>query len=443
MSGLSSKNIIRHYQYDPPNRESLDVEVFGDKMILTANRGGFVIYDLSNPELPVELSNLDMPGCSHPYYTEIYENYAYFACHENGLALVDISNLSNPVLVTIFDLESIYVEDIVIRDNILAVSAHNDGIIFYDVGDPLDPRVISQMVTENSWSVLFNENILYIVNGDNGIKVADITDLENPVHVMDLPTDAPAKDIDMEGNLLYAAIGSGGINVYDITDPAQPVFLDNFNTSGLSNRISCFNGKVAVSDWDDVKVLEYNGESLIVSGFKNTGKRTMTIDTFDDYIYSGEWRYLQVLEYGYIEESDIDINVHKLSFPVVAPGESDTLYLSVSNNGHQPLIVENYNFDWPEFETSIHLDILEPDETIAVDIIYTASELNASGRYILNTNDPDEPEVYCEINGNYTGITIGEDAPDFNLPIISNGSGNFQLSEHIGQIVVIAFFHPL
>lgn len=440
---LSSKNIIRHYQYDPPNRESLDVEIFDENMIVTANRGGFVIYDISDPELPIELSNLDMPDCPHPYFTEVYENYAYFSCHEYGLALVDISDLSAPELITIFDLESVFVEDIVIKNDILTISAHNDGILFYDISDPTDPQLISQMITENSWSVLYNGDILYIVNGEGGIKVADISDINNPGHLMDLPTDSPTKDIDMADNLLYVAIGSGGVNVYDISNPAEPVFLDNFNTSGLGNRISCFNNKVAVSDWEDIKILEFDGETLNIKGFKNTGKRTMAIDTVENYIYSGEWRYLQVMEYGYIPEADIDINIHKINFPVVNPGESDTMYLSVANNGHETLIFGDYSFDWSEFETSTHLDFIEPDVTVSVEIIYNASELNASGRFYLITNDPDEPEIYCEINGNYSGVTVGQEAPDFDLPIIANGTGNFQLTNHIGQIIVIAFFHPM
>jgi len=33
-------------------------------------------------------------------------------------------------------------------------------------------------------------------------------------------------------------------------------------------------------------------------------------------------------------------------------------------------------------------------------------------------------------------------APDFNLPIVANGSDYFQLSSHFGEIVVITFFSP-
>ena len=39
-------------------------------------------------------------------------------------------------------------------------------------------------------------------------------------------------------------------------------------------------------------------------------------------------------------------------------------------------------------------------------------------------------------------LRVGQEAPDFDLSIIANGSGDFKLSDHIGQVVVLAFFAP-
>ena len=72
----------------------------------------------------------------------------------------------------------------------------------------------------------------------------------------------------------------------------------------------------------------------------------------------------------------------------------------------------------------------------------TRSDLNASGILQFNSNDEDEPDIGIDIIGNYDGAMVGQDATDFTLPIVSNGSGNFTLSDHIGQIVMVAFFAP-
>ena len=58
------------------------------------------------------------------------------------------------------------------------------------------------------------------------------------------------------------------------------------------------------------------------------------------------------------------------------------------------------------------------------------------------SNDEDESEVICETNGNINGANIGQEAPDFNLDIVANGTGSFQLSDYLGSVIVIAFFSP-
>ena len=60
----------------------------------------------------------------------------------------------------------------------------------------------------------------------------------------------------------------------------------------------------------------------------------------------------------------------------------------------------------------------------------------------ITSNDPDESEIEVLVVGNYEGGIVGLDAPDFTLPIAANGSGDFTLSDLLGQIVVIAFFAP-
>ena len=77
-----------------------------------------------------------------------------------------------------------------------------------------------------------------------------------------------------------------------------------------------------------------------------------------------------------------------------------------------------------------------------VEIIYNATNSNASGAYRIYSNDLDEPEIICETNGNIDGANVGENAPDFNLSYVANGDGDFQLSENTGQIIVLAFFAP-
>ena len=206
-----------------------------------------------------------------------------------------------------------------------------------------------------------------------------------------------------------------------------------------------FNGKIAVSDWLDVKILEYNGSEFELVGYKNTGYRTMAINAKGDVIYSAEWRHLQVLEYGSISGPDLDLSSHDISFPEINIGEQDTIPLYLTNNGNTALVFDYDYFSHPDFSTSTELNTLAAGDSVLVDIIYTKSGQNATGIYNIPSNDPDESQLSCDILGNYDGVNVGMTAPDFTLPIAANGTGNFNLNQHwsdSGEIVVITFFSP-
>ena len=78
-------------------------------------------------------------------------------------------------------------------------------------------------------------------------------------------------------------LGQVVINEYSASNLTG--YLDNYDTSVLANRIEPFDNKLAVSDWDDVEILEWDGNNLNLIGYKNTTRRTMAIATKDNYIY--------------------------------------------------------------------------------------------------------------------------------------------------------------
>ena len=131
-----------------------------------------------------------------------------------------------------------------------------------------------------------------------------------------------------------------------------------------------------------------------------------------------------------------------MNYPYVENGDSYTLSVDVTNNGNSTLIIEDQYISNTDFQIVNYLQNLNPGESQTVDITYFADAGNSSSGYWIFTNDPDEPQITVELNGNIDGINIGEPAPDFELEIIANGSGTFQLSNYLGQIVVLAFFAP-
>ena len=445
-----SLNLALTDYHNPQANHILDAEIVGDVLIVSAMVQGIEFYDISDPGNLNHLTNFNLSGGggggggTKANCVRANSNYAYFTTYDKkGLFVVSIYNPSNPLsLGTVSNSDNFLLENLDLNGNTLAVCAHTDGVLLYDISSPSDPEHIASISANNAWTVVISDNFAYVADEDK-ILVVNISNLYSPVNIGEIQMTNAVKGLAVDNGFLYAALGSDGVDIYTLNDPENPQYLDNYNTTTLANRIAPFDGKLAVADWDDVEVLEYDGTSLNLAGHKNTGNRTMGIAAQDNHIYSAEWASVQAFEFGEIAGPDIDLSTWELNYPFVENGESYSLTVDVINNGIETLtVVDNYTTN-SEFSIINPLSSLEPGESQMVEIIYNASNANASGAYRIYSNDPDEPEIICETNGNIDGANVGEAAPDFELDYVANGSGSYQLSNHLGDIIVIAFFSPM
>ena len=449
-----SKNLHLENRYNPPARELMDVEIINDLMIIPGNLDGYDFYDISNPLNPTLITNFEVPMGNRSLpgiWITARDTVAFFTCRtkQEGSAIVNFSDPYNPehigsLSIDDADIQNPSFEGSDIYGNYFAVAAHEDGILLYDISDPLNPNFLMKSVCENAWTVAFiDSNSFAIGNGEYGMILEEFNCSSDSCDQSSFTTGGAIKDIIVKDSLLFIAEGSYGVSVYNISNINQPLYLDHFDTPGLANKISLFDSnKIAVSDWLDVKILEWNGSNLELVGYKSTGKRTMSIGVKDSVIYSAEWQHLQVFSFGEIEDADLDISSWDIVFPALEVGESDTFELLIENNGQFALgfstpYINNNDFlilNFPEY--------IEPGDTSIGEIVYTKSNENASGVLQITSNDPDESEIEIPVIGNYEGGIVGVEAPDFTLPIVANGSGDFTLSDYLGKIVVIAFFAP-
>ena len=444
-------NLTLHDYHNPSASHILDAEIINNILIVTGMVGGIEFYDISNPEVLNHLTSFNLSGGgggggggggSKPKCVRALGDYAYITT-KNGVAILNISNPSNPQsLGYISGTSNMILENLDILNNILAVAAHEDGVLLYDISSPSNPGFITSIDTNNAWTV-YMENSTIFIGDESELILYSLNEINNQVDYM-LTLDMPNSIKDIVGDnygTLYVALGTDGVMALNLGTDFTPSVIDTHNTTSLANRLDMLDGKVAVSDWDDVEVLEINDNNLEKVGYKNTTRRTMAIATKDDYIYSAEWAAVQIFEFGEVSGPDIDLSAYELNYPFVEDGNSYTLSLDVINNGNSTLVLNEAYVTNDEFSAS-QLDNLNPGETQTIDIIYTADSANASGSYRIYSNDSDEPEVLCETNGNIIGANVGDQAPDFNLDIVANGNGSFQLSDHIGQVIVLAFFAP-
>lgn len=424
------------------NFELLDVHIAGSHAFIPGGLGGLNIVNISQPDNISVIGDFYAVGCD---YGRIYSwvtrgNYAYGNGRECGVHIANISNLSDPTHVGVYGAVNTRYEHASIQENTLFFSTHQMGVDVVSAEDPIHLTRKSIIQTQNAWATYPEEDFLYIADGMSGLIIANISDLENPYIISEIPTSGSAKDLVKKGNYLFMAVGADGVDMFDVSNPESPLLLSNYNTSGFATRVDANDSLVVVADWDDIEVLGYESGELILKGYKNTGGRVMATAMINNTIFSAEWAHLSVFEYKSITGADMDISSHRVDFPRVGLNESLTLNFSIENNGSIPLVINpsvssNSNFSYA-------LDYLEiyPGESSQVHITYSPESSNWTENILLETNDYDESELTIFVRGNYPyGPMPGDPAPNFELASV-NEYGHISKSDLMGSPTVLAFF---
>ncbi|MCH8010638.1 MAG: hypothetical protein IIA61_01615 [Candidatus Marinimicrobia bacterium] len=454
VTGMKAKNLTKIGVYNPPNFELLDIEIYGNFAYVPAGLGGLSIINISDPANPVSVAGYRAYGCEYGriYAWHVNDNFAYGSGRSCGIKILDISTPSNPVFISGYGSGSSrtyeQTDGYIYQDgsSILFAAVHTAGVEIIDVSFPGSPDLISLVSTKNAWAVEVSNDgqFVYVADGAGGFKIIDVTVLDSPYIIGSAQCSGTAKDVWTVGNFSFVAVGAGGVDMFDISDPTNPVLVANYNTSGYASRVAVSGNLVAVSDWDDVEVLQWDSTpSLELVGYKNTGGRVMAINIVDDVVYSAEWRFFRTFRFGTISAPDIDVSKRSIDIPHTESGECRDTTLYITNNGMSPLEIQSVSIDDDEYEIIFPGDQIMPGITLSANIIYCPNSESGFASLTIHTNDPDESQISVSIEGNSPyGIESGETAPDFTLPVV-NGYGEITLSkltEVEGQIVLMAFF---
>ncbi|MBT3228113.1 MAG: hypothetical protein HOD43_10705 [Candidatus Marinimicrobia bacterium] len=444
-SEVDAKNlsILSHSRLD--NYELLDVYIQGVLAFIPGGLGGLNIVDIADPLNPTVISSYHAGGCD---WGRIYSwtasgDYAYGTGRECGVHVINISDLSDPTFATIYSDESQSdqrYEHAETDGATLYLSKHQLGIELVDISQAPFLSALSNISTHNAWASLVADSTLYIADGSAGIKIVSVRDLLNPELLGSLATSGTAKDVALVGHYLFVAVGAAGVDMIDISDLQNPLFVNNYNTSGYASRVSANASRIAVSDWDDVEILTYDDQGMTLAGYKDTGGRVMAIEMIGDIIFSAEWEDFVVFNYGEIQGPDIDLSTRKIEFPRVHAHGALTRYLTINNNGHTPLEIIEAALDISDFEIELGDNMVAPDSSVSIPIVYRPGTGSWAEGLTLTTNDPDELGIEITLTGNYpSGPMVGDMAPEFELEVV-NGLGTISTQELFGQPVVLAFF---
>jgi len=218
------------------------------------NSSGIKIFDCSDPASPTEICYYPTLGYNSPFFA--INGETMYVSYEETLDVVDISNITNPVLLSKIDLG--FCAKLLIHNDFLCIGPNkNLPIKFYDITDSTNPIFItdfSEMQNRNFTDIAFVDDFAFFIT-TNYVSLFNITQINNPILVNDYDfTDLIDSIGDeygvgffyrglIDNKRLYlgriSSIESLTVMILDFTNPTHfEIYGPNFDTATIGINLS-------------------------------------------------------------------------------------------------------------------------------------------------------------------------------------------------------------
>ncbi len=214
------------------------------------------VFDISNPASPTFLGSC-AAGANQPWGVCVASHYAYIALPDNAeVGICDISNPSAPVHLSNLSIGSApgpYT--VYIADNLLYVPNYQNGVKIYSLVNPASPSLVGTISTGSTYPqyIYVSGSYAYVVQ-QFAVGIYDISNPASPstVATISLGTNYPSNII-VAGRYAYIVASSiqggydvsGSLLVYDISNPALPISVGAFTIAGPGFITGAVNGRYA------------------------------------------------------------------------------------------------------------------------------------------------------------------------------------------------------
>jgi hypothetical protein len=214
--GISAPEIVGHFNAAGYER---GVRVVGAYAYVACEDGGLRIVDVSVPSAPKEAGAVDIPR-GPAWALDVSGTHAYVV-GGGWLTVVDVSNSGAPRVVGA--MRVIYGWNVDVVGTFVYVPGYQDGLQIIDASDPAAPREVGLLVTEDGASdVDVVGNTAYVVADEGGLRVIDVANPSAPreLGAVDTPGDWTSW-VDVSGTHAYVT-AAGSLIAIDVSDPAAP-----------------------------------------------------------------------------------------------------------------------------------------------------------------------------------------------------------------------------
>jgi hypothetical protein len=169
--------------------------------------------------------------------------FIYVCCCSDGICA---STVINDKMVVLRQLSSLEIDGSPVAVSVdknyayVTTYAYNNGLKIFDVSDPNNPNLVGSInLGEHARGVVKKGDYVYVANGwgyssNGGLRIIDVSSPANPVLVGGITSgdNTYAQTLDVVGDYAYVADGAdggcGGLKIINVIDPTNPVLVGVF-----------------------------------------------------------------------------------------------------------------------------------------------------------------------------------------------------------------------
>jgi len=216
-------------------------------------------------------------GLGNVRHLEIRDGIGAVACRENGLFLVDISDVHSPALLCHYNTLE-YCNDVCFAGNYLIAACRFGGVEIIDITNPEAPVFVNRIIyAAECYRCNVRGSVLYISCwNDRELLLYDISDVMAPRFLSSVQVSGACCESFVDGTFLYIATGNKGVTcndavgqpgvgtvnaveVYDISDPEHSQWVSSMNLTGCMRGAGYDDWSIQVSDGIACFTNSYNG----------------------------------------------------------------------------------------------------------------------------------------------------------------------------------------
>lgn len=264
-----------------------DVQLSGNLALVSDYHGGLSVFDVSNASEPMLIDNLPL---SLAHYFHIAEEFAYVACWNYGLKIVNITDPANLTEVGSYN-DGVEVGSTFVANDVAIVTKTDGGVLLLNVSDPTDPQKISQYNATGIPNVCtIRENIAFVAYWEaSGSRIIflNITNPVTPVFLGQYVDDMDTYDFHLKDDLLILANDDSGVYFVNISDLTNPVKITQIDTASLAEGVDTIDNYLFVGDSNTLEVVDFSDLTnlQVIGSFDDTGA-TQKLQVVNDLVYA-------------------------------------------------------------------------------------------------------------------------------------------------------------